>query len=78
MEFWLEYVSSFVSARLITLIVIITSSLVVTLVLHVVFVEYLIKNYLSEQYGMFRRMHEYMIPEFLINKEKIIKAKLIK
>lgn len=58
----------------------IVTSLSVVLILgfHLLFVEYFISKTLNSNYEMFRRMHENLIPEFVINKEKIIKAKLIK
>ncbi len=46
--------------------------------LHVLFIEVMVTNQLTMNYECFRRMHETLIPEFVINKEKIIKAKLIK
>lgn len=54
------------------------AAFVLILALHIIFVEYIISNNLNQNYEMFRRMHENLIPEFVINKEKIIKAKLIK
>lgn len=78
MKTWLSYITEFISSRLVTLIMIVAVSIVAIIVLHFVFVEYLFTHYLGQNYEIFRRMHEYLIPEFVINKEKIIKAKLVR
>ena len=67
-----------ISNRVAAIVGITFGALFIVLVLHIVFVEYYISQTLNKNYEMFRRMHENLIPEFVINKEKIIKAKLIK
>jgi hypothetical protein len=66
------------SSRLVSVVLTTIAALILIVALHITFVEYIISNNLSQNYEMFRRMHENLIPEFVINKEKIIKAKLIK
>lgn len=45
---------------------------------HCLFLEILFTRHLKERYRVFREMHEQYIPEFVIDKEKIIRAKLVK
>ena len=78
MNKWLNSVSTLVSNRLVNVIACIIAAFFGVLLLHIIFVEFLIIKSLAANYEMFRRMHENMIPEFVINKEKIIKAKLVK
>jgi len=49
-------------------IVIVLCIVVFLLVLHIIFVEYLISGNIIENYEVFRKMHEHLIPEFVINK----------
>lgn len=77
-DLWLSLTSDLISSRLVSVILTTMAAFVLILALHIIFVEYIISNNLNQNYEMFRRMHENLIPEFVINKEKIIKAKLIK
>lgn len=78
MNLWLTMTSEQLSSILVQMIIITCLTICLILVFHLVFVEFLIVNTLNSNYERFRRMYENLIPEFVINKEKIIKAKLIK
>lgn len=77
-DLWLSSTAELIQTRILVMVLTTLAAFCLTVVLHVVFVEYLISGTLNSNYEMFRRMHSNLIPEFVINKEKIIKAKLIK
>ena len=78
MNIWLRMTSDFISSLIVQMVLFTCLTLCLVLVFHLIFVEFLITTTLTSNYEMFRRMYENLIPEFVINKEKIIKAKLIK
>ena len=75
---WLSSSQALIDNRIVMMVLSTIAAFCLIVALHLVFVEYFISNTLNRNYEMFRRMHESLIPEFVINKEKIIKAKLIK
>jgi hypothetical protein len=68
MDTWLALTAQTVSDRLTTMVGLTCLSFFLMVTLHLIFVEYFISKTLNSNYEMFRRMHENLIPDFVINK----------
>ena len=78
MDIWKSESMSQLNERFTLFVLLTVAAVVVIIAVQIIFIEVLLTHHLKEQYSFYRRMHENLIPDFVINKEKMIKAKLIK
>ena len=73
---WSEYFVSTIAVLEINIIIICSGLFLLQIVIYIVLVEVLIVGNLKEKFLFFRKIYNYLMPDFIVTKEKIIKAKL--
>jgi len=68
MQTWATDSAAMLDTRQTNIVIITVCIFVFIILIHLIFVEYLIANNLKDSYEVFRKIHEHLIPEFVINK----------